>query len=93
MGAQILIGRRNGERNFDKIGEIVIQGILFLFVPAILLIAVFKFGFAASLMGLFESDNERGSFRVSRLASLRVCFAFTNSAFGHFTSELPELGC
>ncbi|MGI6048733.1 MAG: MATE family efflux transporter [Petrimonas sp.] len=85
MGAQILIGRRNGERNFDKIGEIVIQGILFLFVPAILLIAVFKFGFAASLMGLFESDNVREA--VSEYLDWRVygfVFAFTNSAFRAF---------
>lgn len=30
VGAQIFIGRRNGEGNYAKIGDIVIQGILFL---------------------------------------------------------------
>lgn len=85
MGAQILIGRRNGEQNFDKIGEIVIQGILFLLVPAILLIAVFKLGFTNSLMGLFESDNVSNA--VAEYLDWRVfgfVFAFTNSAFRAF---------
>lgn len=31
VGAQIFIGRRNGEGSYTKIGDIVIQGILFLF--------------------------------------------------------------
>ena len=30
VGAQIFIGRRNGEGNYNKIGDIVIQGVLFL---------------------------------------------------------------
>lgn len=33
-GAQILIGRRNGEKNFDKIGEIVVFGAAFLWIMA-----------------------------------------------------------
>jgi len=37
IGAQIMIGRRNGEKNFDQIGAIVIQGIVFLLVFAALL--------------------------------------------------------
>lgn len=85
MGAQILIGRRNGEQNFDKIGEIVVQGILFLLIPAILLIAVFKLGFTDSLMVLFESDNV--SEAVSEYLDWRVfgfVFAFANSTFRAF---------
>lgn len=31
-GSQILIGRRNGEKNWNRIGEIVIWGILFLWI-------------------------------------------------------------
>lgn len=34
-GSQILIGRRNGERNYGQIGEIVLGGILFLLVMAL----------------------------------------------------------
>jgi len=33
-GAQILIGRRNGEKNFDKIGEIFVFGTVFLWIIA-----------------------------------------------------------
>lgn len=37
IGAQIMIGRRNGEKNFDQIGTIVMQGMMFLLVFAALL--------------------------------------------------------
>ena len=36
-GSQILIGRRNGEKNYDKIGEIVIWGIIFLWILALVI--------------------------------------------------------
>lgn len=38
VGAQILIGRRNGEGNYKKIAEIVIQGCIFLLCIAVALI-------------------------------------------------------
>ncbi|MEA5063326.1 MAG: MATE family efflux transporter [Petrimonas sp.] len=85
MGSQILIGRRNGEKKFHQIGEIVIQGILFLLVPALLLIAIFKLGFTDSLMSLFKSENV--SEAVSDYLDWRVygfVFAFTNSTFRAF---------
>ncbi|MDR1601619.1 MAG: MATE family efflux transporter [Tannerella sp.] len=37
MGAQILIGRRNGERQFDAVGPVLFQGIIFLFALAVLM--------------------------------------------------------
>ncbi|WP_029904732.1 MATE family efflux transporter [Prevotella sp. 10(H)] len=37
IGGQILISRRNGEKNYDRIGSIVIQGILFLQIFALIL--------------------------------------------------------
>lgn len=37
IGAQIMIGRRNGERNYDQIGTIVMQGMMFLLLFAALL--------------------------------------------------------
>lgn len=37
IGAQIMIGRRNGERNYDQIGTIVIQSMMFLLFFAALL--------------------------------------------------------
>lgn len=37
IGAQIMISRRNGEQNFDRIGTIVTQGLMFLFALAFVL--------------------------------------------------------
>ncbi|MDR1883127.1 MAG: MATE family efflux transporter [Prevotella sp.] len=37
IGGQIMISRRNGEKNYDKIGGIVIQGVIFLEVLALAL--------------------------------------------------------
>lgn len=45
IGGQIMISRRNGERNYDKIGSVVIQGIIFL--QAFALILFFLSGFLA----------------------------------------------
>lgn len=85
MGSQILIGRRNGEKNYKDIGEIVIQGILFLLFPAILLIFAFKMGLTDLLLGIFKSDNVSGA--VSDYLDWRVygfIFSFTNSCFRAF---------
>jgi putative MATE family efflux protein len=45
IGGQIMISRRNGEKNYDKIGSIVIQGIIFLQIFAVILF--FLSGFLA----------------------------------------------
>lgn len=85
MGCQILIGRRNGEQNYHQIGEIVVQGILFLLIPAVLLIVAFKAGLADSLIRLFKSENV--SRAVSDYLDWRVygfVFAFANSTFRAF---------
>ncbi len=85
MGSQILIGRRNGERNYNQIGEIVIQGILFLLIPAVLLIFAFKMGGTNLLLGIFKSDSISAA--VADYLDWRVfgfIFAFTNSSFRAF---------
>lgn len=56
MGSQIVIGRRNGEGNYHRIGDIVIQGMLFLLIPSILLIPLLKYGAAHWIPMLFKSD-------------------------------------
>lgn len=43
IGAQIMISRRNGEQNYDRIGTIVTQGLLFLFALAFFLYFVSAF--------------------------------------------------
>ena len=37
IGAQIMVSRRNGEKNYTSIGEIIIQGTIFLLIFALLL--------------------------------------------------------
>lgn len=56
-GSQILIGRRNGEKRYDKIGEIVIWGILFLWVMALIIFLFTKFFSEPILEKLLSSQN------------------------------------
>lgn len=56
-GSQILIGRRNGEKNYYQIGEIVINGAAFLLIIAFVLFA-FTINFSETILsGLFSSQN------------------------------------
>ncbi len=85
MGSQILIGRRNGEGNYSKIGEIMLQGILFLVVPAVLLIIVFKTWMPYFIPNMFESHDIANA--VVEYLDWRVLgfvFAFSNAMFRAF---------
>src|SRR5690554_35764 len=85
MGSQILIGRRNGEKNYNQIGDIVIQGAIFLFIPAVLLIPILRYGAVNWLPVLFESDDVGRA--VSEYLGWRVfglIFAFVNLMFRAF---------
>ncbi|MBZ4652263.1 MAG: hypothetical protein JG761_1063 [Proteiniphilum sp.] len=85
MGSQILIGRRNGEGNYHKIGEIVIQGILFLLIPALLLIPLLRFASVEWLPSMFSSEAVAGA--VSDYLEWRVfglLFSFANVMFRAF---------
>jgi len=56
IGSQIVIARRNGERQFKEVGPVMIQGVMFLFV-----VATFMFGashyFAKDIMQLMISSD------------------------------------
>lgn len=85
MGAQILIGRRNGEKNYDKIGDIVIQGAVFLLIPAILLIPLLRYGAVHWVPAMFESADVAGA--VTEYLECRIfgiVFAFVNLMFRAF---------
>lgn len=43
IGGQIMISRRNGEKKYERIGEIVVQGTMFLLVLAIILFLLSSF--------------------------------------------------
>lgn len=57
IGAQILIGRRNGERQYEKIGDIFTQGLLFLMLLAAVIFALSKKFSPQILEGLIESPQ------------------------------------
>ena len=85
MGSQILIGRRNGEKNYSQIGDIVIQGALFLFLPSLLLIPILRHGAVHWLPAIFESAEV--GIAVAEYLEWRVfglVFAFLNLMFRAF---------
>lgn len=85
MGSQILIGRRNGEKNYNQIGDIVIQGALFLFLPALILIPLLRYGSVHWLPAIFESAEVGRA--VTEYLEWRVfglVFSFTNLMFRAF---------
>ena len=57
MGAQILIGRRNGEKNFNQIGEIFLLGTLFLLIIALLVFCFTRWSSGSILAKLLHSEN------------------------------------
>jgi putative MATE family efflux protein len=56
-GAQILIGRRNGEQNFDKIGEIVLFGAIFLWLMAFIIFGFTRLFSGPILSSALHSQN------------------------------------
>ena len=56
-GAQILIGRRNGEKNYHQIGEILVNGIVFLLIISFILFAFTIYFSKPILSKLFASEN------------------------------------
>jgi putative MATE family efflux protein len=55
-GSQIVIGRRNGERQYAAVGPVVIQGIVFLFALAVLLFAFTRLAGSGLMRWLISSD-------------------------------------
>ncbi len=84
-GAQILIGRRNGEKNYSQIGTFVDHSIYFLLVLATLLVA-FTVLFSADIMGsILSSENIfRESKKYIDIRIWGLVFAFMNMAFRAF---------
>jgi putative MATE family efflux protein len=56
IGAQIIISRRNGEKNFSAIGPVLIQGTIFLLMIAVTLIVLAYFFSESMLRVIISSD-------------------------------------
>ena len=55
-GAQIIIGRRNGEKNYKAIGPVMIQGTFFLMILAIILFALSRLYVGDIMRFMISSD-------------------------------------
>ncbi|MDR1407911.1 MAG: MATE family efflux transporter [Tannerella sp.] len=56
MGAQIVIGRRNGERQHAAVGPVLLQGVIFLFALAVLMFAFTRLAGAGLMRWMISSD-------------------------------------
>lgn len=81
-GAQILMARRNGEKNFVQVGKIF-DHTLYIFVLFSLLIVIFVLGFSPKLLGSIMSSPEvfDASIRYLNYRVWGILFAFINVAF------------
>jgi putative MATE family efflux protein len=85
LGAQILISRRNGEKNFSKIGEIFNHSLYFLFFLALIILILVKttapalLSNALSSKSVFHATWEFLDYRI-----WGIFFAFANTVFRAF---------
>jgi putative MATE family efflux protein len=85
MGAQILIGRRNGEKNYAQIGPIFNNGLLFNFLLGLVLF-VLAWRFMPMLMTFFVSSEQvyQASLDYLDWRIFGVFFSFINVMFRAF---------
>lgn len=91
QGAQILIGRRNGEKNYDKIGPIFNNGLLFIILLSTLFFLATFFGnkhimqLMVSSEGIYNATLEYLDIRI-----YGFFFAFINVMFRGFFVGITE---
>ena len=85
FGAQILIARRNGEKNFRKTGHICYAGGFFLILLSLLLMAIIKY-FSPSLLPLMIQSDEicKATIQYLDWRTYGMFFAFAVSIFRAF---------
>jgi len=84
-GAQILIGRRNGEQQYHKIGEICLHGTLFLILIALAMFLLVKFCARPALAVMLSSDAVlEASVTYLDWRILGIFFACINLSFRAF---------
>ena len=84
-GSQILIARRNGEKDYRQIGAVMIQGLFFLFALAVILFTVVRLS-AKPLMNLLVSSDiiRTATLDFLHLRAFGLFFAFFNVMFRAF---------
>lgn len=92
-GAQILMGRRNGEKNFIPLGDIFNQGVLFSFILSLVVFSL-SYGFTSPLLRMFIHSKAIYTATVIYL-DYRVFgffFAFVNLMFRAFYVGVMRTG-
>ncbi|MCD7937307.1 MAG: MATE family efflux transporter [Tannerellaceae bacterium] len=81
-GSQIVIARRNGEQQFDKVGPVMIQGVLFLLGLAVLLFSFSKL-YAGNIMGFLVSSEaiQEATIEFLDIRIYGFFFSFVNVMF------------
>ena len=81
-GSQIVIARRNGEGRYSDVGPVMIQGIMFLFVMALLLFGFTK-AFGGNIMRLLVSSESiyEGTMEFLNWRIYGFFFSFINVMF------------
>ncbi len=91
-GSQIIMARRNGERNYKEVGPVMIQGVFFLLMLAAVMFTLSRL-FAGILCGTDSSDTILNA--TEEFLDWRVFgffFSFVNVMFRAFLSVLPDEG-
>ncbi len=85
IGAQIMIGRKNGEKNYAEIGPIVYHTFFFLSITAIMLFALFNYIAPVFLKNIISSPAiYKGSLEFFEYRIWGILFAFLNITFSSF---------
>jgi putative MATE family efflux protein len=84
-GVQILIGRRNGEKEYSQIGKLTDHSFYFLLVLAVILFALLFFASPLLLKSFINSNAVyQGTIEFLRYRSWGIFFAFANIVFVSF---------
>jgi putative MATE family efflux protein len=84
-GAQIIIARRNGESNFDKIGDLIYQSLYFLIPLSMILLLVMQFALPSFIQAISHSEDVIiASQSYMSMRSFGIGFAFVNFIFISF---------
>lgn len=79
QGCQILIGRRNGEKEYSKIGRIFNNGLLFIVLLALIFILLAEYSISPLLGAMVKSEDiYRTTVRYLNWRLLGVVFMFVN---------------
>ncbi len=81
-GAQILMGRRNGEKNYQQVGKIF-DHTMYIFIAMSLALIILSYFFSSTFLHLFISSNSiyEASVIYLDIRIWGIIFAFSNVAF------------